>query len=58
MQQTPFNQDPLHPHLAHLTEDEQYEIMERAAIMEYDAKISRRDAEMNATGGLRHEHQL
>jgi len=52
MQQTPFNQDPLHPHLAHLTEDEQYEIMERAAIMEYDAKISRRDAEMNATGGI------
>jgi hypothetical protein len=44
--------DPLHPHLQHLTQEDQYEIMERAAIIEYSGKMTRQEAEMEATGGI------
>lgn len=44
--------DQLEKHLTHLTEEERYDIMERAAIMEYDGGMSREEAEMVATGGI------
>lgn len=47
-----LNSDPLNTHLQHLTEEERYDIMERAAIMEYDGKLIRKEAEMEATGGV------